>query len=54
MTDRRLIRVLHIDDDSDHLQFTKTFLEKLSGSVKVTSATGPAQALALLKDQSFV
>ncbi|OGD53329.1 hypothetical protein A3K81_02575 [Candidatus Bathyarchaeota archaeon RBG_13_60_20] len=53
MTDRRLIRVLHIDDDSNHLQFTKTFLEKLSGSVKVTSATGPAQALALLKDQSF-
>lgn len=46
------IRVLYVDDESDLLTIGKFFLEQLGGFT-VTTAPGAAEAMVLLKEQSF-
>jgi PAS domain S-box-containing protein len=45
---KQIISVLHVDDDSDKLEFTKFFLEN-EGNMDVTSITSPVKALELVK-----
>ncbi|HUV35133.1 MAG TPA: GAF domain-containing protein [Candidatus Desulfaltia sp.] len=53
LADKPPITLLHIDDDSDHLKFTKLFLEKLSDVIQVTSVSDPKNALDVIRAQSF-
>ncbi|MBN2336328.1 response regulator [Candidatus Bathyarchaeota archaeon] len=53
VTERRPIRILHVDDEDSHLEFTKIFLEELDGDVVVDSASSPEQALQLQKTNSY-
>ena len=49
LADKPPITLLHIDDDSDHLKFTKLFLEKLSDVIQVTSVSDPKNALDVIR-----
>ena len=50
---RETIRVLHVDDEPDHLKLTKLFLEKADSGLKVESVTSAEEAQHLLKKRSF-
>ncbi len=41
------IRVLHVDDERNQLEFTKMFLEELDGEVTVDSVSDPVEAIRL-------
>lgn len=47
------IRVLHVDDEPDKLQFTKFFLEDGDPSIQVVSVSSPQDALQRYKQESF-
>jgi len=53
MDRRKPIRILHVDDEGTHLEFTKTFLEELDEGVVVDSATSPQEALDLQEEKSY-
>ena len=40
-----LIRVLHVDDDPDHLMISKRHLEKYEPAIQVVSTSSPEEAL---------
>ncbi len=46
-----VIRVLHVDDDTNQLIFTKRFLEELDPFIQVESVASPEEAL--IKASSF-
>jgi signal transduction histidine kinase/FixJ family two-component response regulator len=48
-----VVRVLHLDDEEDHLTLTKMFLEREDPSIQVTSASSPIEALNLIQSQDF-
>jgi PAS domain S-box-containing protein len=50
---RKPIRILHVDDEGSHLEFTKIFLEELDEEVVVDSATSPREALELQEERSY-
>lgn len=50
---KKIIRVLHIDDEPDQLKFAKFFLEKADAGLQVESASSPEEAQHLLQQQSF-
>jgi PAS domain S-box-containing protein len=47
------IRVLHVDDDPDQLDFTKLFLEKADLGLQVTSTSSPKKVQQMLQNQPF-
>ena len=47
------LKVLHIDDDPDHLEITRMHLEHIVPHVEVTGVTTPTAALKLLEDRPF-
>ncbi|MCK4317648.1 response regulator, partial [Candidatus Bathyarchaeota archaeon] len=53
MDKRRPIKILHVDDEGSHLEFTKIFLEELDEGVVVDSATNPEEALKLQEKNSY-
>ncbi|HUV54974.1 MAG TPA: ATP-binding protein [Candidatus Krumholzibacteriaceae bacterium] len=53
MDKRRPIKILHVDDEGSHLEFTKMFLEELDEGVVVDSATNPEEALGLQEKNSY-
>jgi len=53
MDKRKPIRILHVDDEGPHLEFTKIFLEELDEEVVVDSATSPREALDLQEQRSY-
>jgi len=50
---RETIRVLHVDDEPDHLKLTKLFLEKADAGLKVESVSSAEEARHLLQKRSF-
>ena len=53
MEKRKPIKILHVDDEGSHLEFTKIFLEELDEEVVVDSATNPMEALGLQEKNSY-
>ncbi|MFH2110309.1 MAG: GAF domain-containing protein [Candidatus Bathyarchaeota archaeon] len=53
LADKPPITLLHIDDDLDHLRFTKLFLERLSDIIQVTSVSDPLKVLDVIRAQNF-
>lgn len=53
MEKRKPIKILHVDDEGSHLEFTKIFLEELDEGVVVDSATNPKEALELQERNSY-
>ncbi len=53
MDKRKPIRILHVDDEGSHLEFTKIFLEELDEEVVVDSATSPREALELQEQRGY-
>ena len=47
------IRVLHVDDEANLLEYTKAFLEQADGSLHVESVISPEDALERLKGETF-
>jgi CheY-like chemotaxis protein len=45
VTDNKVIKVLHVDDEEDQLLFTKFFLEQLDSKFIVDSLTNPEEVL---------
>jgi len=50
---RKPIKILHVDDEGSHLEFTKIFLEELDEEVVVDSVTNPEEALGLQEKNSY-
>ena len=49
----RSIRVLHVDDETNHLEYAKTFLEMADDSIHVESVASPEEALRLLENGTY-
>jgi len=47
------IRVMHLDDEEDHLTLTKLYLEREDPSIQVTSALSSTEALNLIQSLAF-
>lgn len=47
------VRVLHLDDEEDHLTLTKIYLEREDPSIQVTSSSSPIEALNLIQSLAF-
>ena len=47
------IHVLHVDDETTHLEYAKAFLEMGDDSIHVESVTSPEEALRLLKSETY-
>jgi len=50
---RKPIKILHVDDEGSHLEFTKIFLEELDEEVVVDSVTNPEEAIRLQEKNSY-
>ncbi len=50
---KKIIRVLHLDDEPDQLKFTKLFLEKADSGLQVESVSSVEEARHMLKKRSF-
>ena len=47
------IRVLHVDDEVNHLDYTKTFIERADESLQVESVASPEDALERLERETY-
>jgi PAS domain S-box-containing protein len=47
------IRILHVDDEANQLEFTKLFLERLDKDIIVDSASSPEEAIELQKKNNY-
>ena len=47
------IKILHVDDENDHLLLTMRFLESLDKEIKVVSINSAPEALKAVKDDDF-
>ena len=50
-TSQRQVRVLHVDDESDFADLTKTFLERENDDFAVETATGAVEGLQFISDR---
>ncbi len=48
-----VIRVLHVDDETNQLEFAKTFIEISDPDIHMESVSAPKEALDKLRDESF-
>ena len=53
MTGERPLRILHVDDEENQLEFTKIFLEQIDKDVKIKSVLTPEEAFKLQEEDSF-
>ena len=53
MTGERPLRILHVDDEENQLEFTKLFLEQIDRDVKIKSVLTPEEAIKLQEEDSF-
>ena len=53
MPGERPLRILHVDDEENQLEFTKIFLEQIDKDVKVDSVLTPEEALKLHEQEIF-
>lgn len=53
MPSERPIRILHVDDEENQLEFTKIFLEQIDQDVEIDSVLTPEEALKLHKKGSY-
>jgi len=53
LTGERPLRILHVDDEENQLEFTKIFLEQIDKDVKIKSVLTPEEALKLQEEDSF-
>ena len=50
---KKPIRILHVDDEGSHLEFTKIFLEEVDEEVVVDSASTPEEAIELQEENNY-
>lgn len=50
---KKPIRILHVDDEGSHLEFTKIFLEEVDQEIVVDSASTPEEAIELQEKNSY-
>ena len=50
---KKPIRILHVDDEGSHLEFTKIFLEEVDKEIVVDSASTPEEAIELQEKNSY-
>lgn len=50
---RRVIRVLHVDDDDNQLVITRHLLKEIDPLIEIIFATSPEEAIRLLHEQTF-
>lgn len=50
---KKPIRILHVDDEGSHLEFTKIFLEEVDQKIVVDSASTPEEAIELQEKNSY-
>jgi PAS domain S-box-containing protein len=53
LTGERPLRILHVDDEENQLEFTKLFLEQIDKDIKIKSVLTPEEAIKLLEEDSF-
>jgi CheY-like chemotaxis protein len=53
MKDKKLVKVLHVDDEENELKFTKLFLEDIDPNMKVFSVIDPLEALEILRVDNY-
>jgi len=53
MTGERPLKILHVDDEENQLEFTKLFLEQIDKDIKIKSVLTPEEALKLQEEDSF-
>lgn len=53
MTDEKPLKILHVDDEENQLEFTKLFLEQIEKDVEIDSVTSPEEALKRSEERSY-
>jgi PAS domain S-box-containing protein len=53
MTGERPLKILHVDDEKNQLEFTKIFLEQIDKDVRVDSVTDPKEALRKQEKENY-
>ncbi|MFH2112687.1 MAG: ATP-binding protein [Candidatus Bathyarchaeota archaeon] len=53
MNQRKPIRILHVDDEENQLEFTKLFLEEIDKDVVIDSVSDPDEAVRLASKNSY-
>ena len=53
MLEEKSIRVLHVDDERNQLDFTKLFLEQIDNDMEVDSVVTPEEAVEKLKNSYY-
>jgi len=53
MTGEKPLKILHVDDEENQLEFTKLFLEQIDKDVVIDSVTNPEEALELQMNENY-
>ena len=53
MTGEKPLKILHVDDEENQLEFTKLFLEQIDKDVVIDSVTNPDEALELQENKNY-
>ena len=53
MTGEKPLKILHVDDEENQLEFTKLFLKQIENDVEIDSVTDPQEALELQEKQGY-
>jgi PAS domain S-box-containing protein len=53
MTGEKPLKILHVDDEENQLQFTKLFLEQIEKDVEIDSVKDPKEALKLQEKEGY-
>ncbi|MCW4013134.1 MAG: ATP-binding protein [Candidatus Bathyarchaeota archaeon] len=53
MTGEKPLKILHVDDEENQLEFTKLFLEQIEKDVEIDSVTDPQEALELQEKEGY-
>lgn len=53
MTGEKPLKILHVDDEENQLEFTKLFLEQIEKDVKIDSVSDPQEALELQEKKGY-
>ena len=54
MLEEKSIKVLHVDDERNQLDFTKLFLEQIDNDMEVDSVVTPEEAVEKLKNNYYL
>ena len=53
MTGEKPLKILHVDDEENQLEFTKLFIEQIEKDVEIDSVTDPQEALKLQEKEGY-